>query len=111
MSGANARARIAEQRLFELASELRFVPIDGRATRTHLRALELKREVRSWESRAPDEARMNAVLDELRALSLEARQLRSELRTGDSDATVASTTRPPRLAWAKEAISAPPDAR
>jgi hypothetical protein len=76
MSGANARARVAERRLFELARELRSVPVDGRATRTHLRALELKREVKSWESAVPDEARVDAVLEEVRRLSAEARLFR-----------------------------------
>jgi hypothetical protein len=82
MSEVRAKARAAEGLLFDLAAELRFVPIQGEATRTHLRALELKRELRSWEEKPPDDgARIDAVLEELRRLSVEARRYRQELRT------------------------------
>lgn len=82
------RAAEAEQLLFELARELRFVPIEPRTTKAHLRALELKREVRAWCERPPDDDTIAAVLDEIRRLSEEAMRLRAEVPNGKSLARV-----------------------
>jgi hypothetical protein len=69
MSGAE----IAEELLFTLAAELRFVPIEERTMRLHLRALELKREVRAWQAaaheREPTKEEIGAVMDEIRRLA------------------------------------------
>jgi len=77
MSETLANARAAEQLLFELARDLRYVPIEPRTMRAHLRALELKREVRTWAESSPDEATVKGVLAEIRRLSAEAHRLRA----------------------------------
>ncbi len=69
MTEQASKTRLAEQLLFELAAALRSVPFDARGSHAHLRALELKREVRTWEAHAPDPARVDAVLDEIRRLA------------------------------------------
>lgn len=94
MTDTSTKIRVteAEQLLFELARELRFVPIEPRTMKAHLRALELKREVRGWSERAPREEAMKAVLEEIRRLSEEAGRLRVEVPTGSSLARIASPT-------------------
>lgn len=82
MPDTPTKIRAVEQLLYELARDLRFVPIEPRTMRAHLRALELKREVRAWASAPPDEGAMTAVIDEARRLSDEARRLRAEVPTG-----------------------------
>ncbi len=62
MSDAKA---LAEQLLYQLASQLRSMPFDRGV---HLRALQLKREVRAWETAAPTAERVDAVLDEIRSM-------------------------------------------
>lgn len=83
MPDTPTKIRAAEQLLYELARDLRFVPIEPRTMRVHLRALELKREVRAWGSAPPDEGAMTAVIDEARQLSDEARRLRAEVPNGE----------------------------
>ncbi|HEY8077325.1 MAG TPA: hypothetical protein VIF62_24535 [Labilithrix sp.] len=55
----------AEELLYRLALQLRSMPFDRGM---HLRALQLKREVRAWETTPPDASRVDAVLDEIRSM-------------------------------------------
>ncbi len=74
-------ARHAVQRaLFELAADLRSVPVNERTKRLHLRALELKRMLSTWEEHPPDDHEADAVLEEVQELAVEARRYRDEMR-------------------------------
>ncbi len=72
--------RSIERDLYELALELRRVPVDERSRKVHVRALELKRELRKVA--ALDEHALRAVREEIRGLLAEAIRLRRELLTG-----------------------------
>jgi hypothetical protein len=90
------RIRIAEQLLFDLAAELRFVPVEERSRSLHLRALELKRTVREWTERARmaslDE--IEAVIGEIHELTSQARKLReAPSRIGNQNSRGGSLTR------------------
>ena len=78
MVSIEARIDCAERLLFELAAELRFVPVEERTRRLHLRALELKREVRSWRTQPPELAACDALCDEVQSLADEARRVQAE---------------------------------
>ena len=78
-SRAAATIPAAERLVAELASELRFVPIDGRGLKAHLRALELKREIKSWCEHTPPET-IAAVIGETRRLLEETQALRRSMR-------------------------------
>lgn len=82
-SRAAATIRTAERLVADLASELRFVPIDGRGLQVHLRALELKREIRSWCEHTPRE-KMAALIRETRGLLEDARGLRGSVRSASA---------------------------
>jgi hypothetical protein len=70
-----ADVRRAERVLFDLAGELRRVPLHA-SLRLQLRALQIKRLVTGWTERASDDASRRAVLDELLALGSEVEALR-----------------------------------
>ncbi len=63
--------RRAETLLFELASALRFVPVEETTRDLHIRALELKRTVRDWMREPPAASAREATCDEI--LELQAR--------------------------------------
>lgn len=69
-----------ERDLYELALELRRVPVDEGSRKVHVRALELKREL--GKGAALDEHALRAVREEIRGLLAEAIRLRRELLTG-----------------------------
>jgi len=66
----------AERLLSELAIQLRGVPLDGRTSPLHLRALALKRTVMRWSDDQPDESLRHAVVDEVRVMQEEALEWR-----------------------------------
>jgi hypothetical protein len=66
----------AESLLAELAADLRRVPVDGPMRTLHLRALSLKRAVMRWSEEHPEESVRRAVLDEVVAMQVEARDWR-----------------------------------
>lgn len=82
MSSTLAKIRAAEQVLFDLACELRFVPVAPGTAHVHVGALELKRKVHAWQTAPPDEAAIDAILAELRKLAAEAQELRHHVRPG-----------------------------
>lgn len=80
MSSTLAKVRDAEQLLFDLACQLRGVPVAPGTARIHVRALELKREIQAWQTAPPDEAATDAVLAELRKLTDGAERLHRRVR-------------------------------
>lgn len=58
----------AERLLFELASELRFVPVDEGNRGLHVRALELKAALSRWIGAPPPPEERRAVCDEIASL-------------------------------------------
>jgi hypothetical protein len=77
---AEARGiRETERLLYEVASELRHVPIVPESRSIHLRALALKRAVRDLEQ-APSQERIDELEAECYALFREARALRRDVR-------------------------------
>ncbi|HVH40821.1 MAG TPA: hypothetical protein VM925_00715 [Labilithrix sp.] len=91
----------AERSLFDLASQLRRIPLESKTKPLHLRALELKREVASWRGRVPDLRTRAAVLDEIEQLAREAQRHR---RFADRRTSL------PRRRWPGPAsLTMPPD--
>jgi hypothetical protein len=85
----------AEQSLFALASELRRVPLDASTKHTHVRALELKRDVVRWRESLPDDDVVSAALEEI-----------EELRRGlQGHPTMADRSRSAALATARATLS------
>jgi len=80
MSELEATKRIVEQRLYDLASELRFVPVRENTRPLHLRALALKRALREWSAVPPPPDALAAMHAELRALLDAARSARRDIR-------------------------------
>lgn len=80
MSASEGKVRWIERLLFELAAELRFVPVEGSARTLHVRALELKREVRAWHEAPPESAKVDTVLSEIEELTERARRERRPRR-------------------------------
>jgi hypothetical protein len=74
------RQRLADELLHELAAELRSIPVDPRTLSAHLRALELKRDLRAWEERPPDAEAVEATLGEIEHLLRDARRWKREGR-------------------------------
>jgi hypothetical protein len=77
-----APTQAMEAELYQLALELRGVPVDTQTHTLHLRALDLKREVSSWHGKAPEKPRAAAVRDEIAYLRSEAARWRADLRSG-----------------------------
>jgi hypothetical protein len=72
----------AEGLLFELAKDLRHVPLEERTRALHLRALALKQAVARWPQSAPDPASRQALCEEVLAMQRETRDWRRSLRSG-----------------------------
>jgi hypothetical protein len=69
-----------ERELYELALELRRVPVVEKSRRVHVRALELKREIMRA---GADEEALRSARDEIGRLRAEAIRLRRQLLTSD----------------------------
>jgi hypothetical protein len=76
MSAFTSDQHRAESLLAELATDLRWVPVDGRTRTLHLRALSLKREVMRWSEELPEESIRHSLLDEVVEMQAEARDWR-----------------------------------
>ena len=78
----------AEMLLFELATELRRLPVEERTRALHVRALELKHSLGRWPEDQPDDPARRAFCDEVIALQRETRDFSAALRSvrQDSDA-------------------------
>ena len=87
--------RTAVELLYELAAELRVLPIRPATLRLHLRALELKRRVRDWDHDPPDRAAVDDVIEDVDRLRAEVRDALSENRAPPRPQTM--TYRRPRL--------------
>jgi hypothetical protein len=77
-----ADVRRGERVLYDLAGELRRVPVHA-SLRLQLRALQIKKLVTGWTERASDDASRRAVLDELLALGSEVEALRIGARAAE----------------------------
>lgn len=106
-SRAAATIHAAERLVAELAAELRFVPIDGAGLRAHLRALELKREIRSWCEHTPPE-KIAAVTNETRELLEEVRTIRRSLTRSSRRTTEGPGHCAARRSMARTFVSARP---
>jgi hypothetical protein len=77
--------RRAEGLLYELAGELKFLPLEERTRDLHLRALSLKRTIGQWsddEREAPDGAERESVCAEIVSMQERAREFRGRIRSG-----------------------------
>jgi len=68
MNDLEAKIICAEQLLFRIAAALRRVPFEEGTKALHLRALQLKTELRELRNRPEDAAACDAVLEKLNAL-------------------------------------------
>ncbi|HZU83102.1 MAG TPA: hypothetical protein VE987_09310 [Polyangiaceae bacterium] len=80
----------AEALLFDLAADLRLVPVEETTRALHIRALQLKANVVLWSADSPDEGARRAVCAEIAALHEQARDCRRRMRSGRQLAVAAS---------------------